>query len=111
MLVLSFIARGVGVTRAFLRSCSLCLVTGGQSGPGVSLQLTTATTVCHWHIYVTCRNKNLFHNSNEINSTAKKQAQDLHIFIPDEKNLETRVEIFLDLYSHSNLIPFGCLGA
>ena len=38
----------------------------------------------------------LFHNSVEINSI-DKQDQDLHIFIPDDKNLH--LKIFIDLYS------------
>ena len=38
----------------------------------------------------------LFHNSVEMNSI-DKQDQDLHIFIPDDKNLDLRV--FIDLYS------------
>ena len=40
----------------------------------------------------------LFHNFVEINST-DKQDQDLHIFIPDDKTLNSKVDIFIDLYS------------
>ena len=40
----------------------------------------------------------LFHNSVEKTSIDKLD-QDLHIFIPDDKNLDSRIDIFIDLYS------------